>query len=181
MNCSYKNISPNPNTNLYYIRGWCLLLSDCKCLLDLLPNIVFTGLSSLYSSQATCPCFYLCRLPLCICVWLFLVHLSRPPGTFLPIYPSLGCIAADLGESELILSTSFIPSSLQGFSSQYSTKHTPEEPKVCFPKFPDTKLPADHPHCPEDIKLHHFMITADELSLELHIPHQFFLTGENKV
>lgn len=41
INYSYKTISPNPNTNLYYIKGWCLLLSDYKFLLDLLPNNVY--------------------------------------------------------------------------------------------------------------------------------------------
>lgn len=64
--------------------------------------------------------------------------------------------------------------------SQYFTKKVPEEPKVCFPKVLGTELPIDHPHCPEDIKPHHFMVTADKLSLDLYIPHWFFLAGENK-
>lgn len=75
----------------------------------------------------------------------------------------------------------FFPSSLQGFISQYSTRQVPEEPKVCFPKVPGTELAVHHPHCPEDIKHHHFMVTVDRASLELHIPHQFLLAGENNV
>lgn len=40
---SYTPISPNPN--LYYMKGWCLLLSDCKGLLGLLAYVIFTGLN----------------------------------------------------------------------------------------------------------------------------------------
>lgn len=43
--CPNPSSNPNPNPNLYYIKGWCLLLSDCIGLLDLLIYIIFTGLN----------------------------------------------------------------------------------------------------------------------------------------
>jgi len=72
------------------------------------------------------------------------------------------------------------PSSLQGFVPWYSTKHIPEEAKVCSPEIQGSEL-ALRPRCPKDPELHHFMVTAAKAALELHIPHQPLLVGENKV
>lgn len=35
--------------------------------------------------------------------------------------------------------------------------------------------------CPQDLELHHFMVTAVKADLELHIPVQYLLVGENGV
>lgn len=36
------------------------------------------------------------------------------------------------------------------------------------------------PHCPKELELHHFMVTATKTALEFHIPHQPLLADENK-
>ena len=73
------------------------------------------------------------------------------------------------------------PPSLQGFFPWDSSKQIFEEAKVCSPEVQGSEL-ALYPHCcPKDLELHHFMVTAAKAALELRIPHQPFLVGENKV
>ncbi|KAF1477619.1 FERM domain-containing protein 3, partial [Megadyptes antipodes antipodes] len=57
----------------------------------------------------------------------------------------------------------------------------PEEAKVCSPEVQGSELAVCSPRCPKDLELHHFMVTAAQAALELHIPHQPLLVGENKV
>jgi len=42
-----------------------------------------------------------------------------------------------------------------------------------------SELAVRPPCCPEELELHHFMVTAAEASLEFHIPHQPLLVGAN--
>ena len=44
-----------------------------------------------------------------------------------------------------------------------------------------TELAVHPPHCSEDLKLHHLVITAAKAALELHISHQPLPVGESKV
>ena len=37
------------------------------------------------------------------------------------------------------------------------------------------------PHCPEDLEIHHFMVTAAKAAPEPHILEQPLLVGENKI
>ncbi|GAB0180340.1 hypothetical protein GRJ2_000499300 [Grus japonensis] len=59
-----------------------------------------------------------------------------------------------------------------GFVLWYSTKQIPEEAKVCSPEVQGSELAVCPSRCPEDLELHHFMVTAAKAALELHIPHQ---------
>ncbi|GAB0192653.1 hypothetical protein GRJ2_001730600 [Grus japonensis] len=70
---------------------------------------------------------------------------------------------------------------IKGFVPQHSIKHVHEEAKVCSPEVQGSELAVCPPHCPEDLELHHFMVTAAKAALELHIPYQPLLVGENKV
>ncbi|KAF4798543.1 hypothetical protein TURU_063040 [Turdus rufiventris] len=70
---------------------------------------------------------------------------------------------------------------LQGSIPWHSTKQTPEEAKVCPPEAQGSELIVYHPHSPKDLELHHFMVTIVQGVLELHIPYQPLLVGENKV
>ncbi|PKU42448.1 hypothetical protein llap_7248 [Limosa lapponica baueri] len=63
----------------------------------------------------------------------------------------------------------------------YSTKQIPEEAKVCSPEVQGSELSMCLPRYPKDLELHHFVVTAAKAALELHIPHQPLLVGENKV
>ncbi|KAK4805791.1 hypothetical protein QYF61_000397, partial [Mycteria americana] len=67
------------------------------------------------------------------------------------------------------------------FIPWYSTKQIPEEAKVCSPEGQGSELAVCPPRCPKDLKFHYFMVTAAKAVLELHIPHQPLLVGENKV
>ncbi|KAK4832223.1 hypothetical protein QYF61_021070 [Mycteria americana] len=70
---------------------------------------------------------------------------------------------------------------LQGFIPWYSTKQIPEETKACSPEVQGSELAVCPPQCPKDLELHHFMVTAAKAALELHIPSEPLLVGENKV
>lgn len=72
-------------------------------------------------------------------------------------------------------------SSLQGFLPCYSTKEIPEETKACSLDVQGSELAVCPPPCPKDLKLHLFMVTVAQASLELHIPLQLLLTCENEV
>ncbi|KAM9634999.1 uncharacterized protein ACIBXB_015978 [Morphnus guianensis] len=63
----------------------------------------------------------------------------------------------------------------------YSTKQIPEEAKLCSPEVQGSELAVRPPRHPKDLELHHFMVTEAKAALELHIPHQPLLVGENKV
>ncbi|GAB0210107.1 hypothetical protein GRJ2_003476500 [Grus japonensis] len=69
----------------------------------------------------------------------------------------------------------------QGFVPWYSTKQIPQEAKVCSPEVQGSELAECPPRCPEDPELHHFVVTAAKAALELDIPYQALLIGENKV
>ncbi|GAB0210109.1 highly reducing polyketide synthase PKS6 [Grus japonensis] len=69
----------------------------------------------------------------------------------------------------------------EGFVPWYSTKQIPQEAKVCSPEVQGSELAECPPRCPEDPELHHFMVTAAKAALELDIPYQALLIGENKV
>ncbi|KAK4828307.1 LOW QUALITY PROTEIN: hypothetical protein QYF61_025319 [Mycteria americana] len=68
-----------------------------------------------------------------------------------------------------------------GFILWYSTKQILEEAKVGSPEVQGSELAVCPPRCPKDLELHHFMVTASKAALELHIPHQPLIFGENKV
>ena len=57
----------------------------------------------------------------------------------------------------------------------------PEEAKVCSPEVQGSELAAHLPRCPEDLRLHHFVVTATKAALDFHIPHQSLLVDENNV
>ncbi|KAK4829762.1 hypothetical protein QYF61_006486 [Mycteria americana] len=62
-----------------------------------------------------------------------------------------------------------------------STKQIPEEAKVCSPEVHGSELAVHPPQCPKDLEHRRLMVTAAKAALELHIPHQPLLVGENKV
>ncbi|KAK4822002.1 hypothetical protein QYF61_006616 [Mycteria americana] len=65
--------------------------------------------------------------------------------------------------------------------SEYRPGFIPEEAKVCSPEVQGSELAVRPPQCPKDLELNHFTVTAAKAALELHIPHQPLLVGENKV
>ena len=56
-----------------------------------------------------------------------------------------------------------------------------EKAKVCSPEIQGCEFAVCPPHCPKDLELHYFMVTAVKAALELHIPQQQLHVGENKV
>ena len=70
---------------------------------------------------------------------------------------------------------------LTTFIPLYSIKQIPEEAKVCSPEVQGSGLAAHLPHCPKDLKVHYFVVTAAKAALDFHIPHQSLLVGKNKV
>jgi len=53
--------------------------------------------------------------------------------------------------------------------------------RVSSPEVQGTEFAVHSPCCPKYLQLHHFMVTADKVALQLHIPHQSLLVGENKL
>lgn len=62
----------------------------------------------------------------------------------------------------------------------YCTKQTLEEAKVCSPKVQGCELDIHPFHCPTDLELQHFMVTAAKAATDLHIPNEPCIAGENK-
>lgn len=56
----------------------------------------------------------------------------------------------------------------------------PEQAKISSLEVQGSEFAVSPSHCPKDLELHHFMVTAAQAALELHIPHEPLLDGENK-
>lgn len=75
----------------------------------------------------------------------------------------------------------YCPSSLYGFILWYSSEQIPEEARIFSPEVQVCELAGCPTHSPKDGELHHFMVMAAKTALELHIPCQSLLVGENKI
>lgn len=81
-----------------------------------------------------------------------------------------------ISSSLFIQDTHHVWSSLQGFVPLYSMKQMPEESVLLNPRAVSllcSRYAA--------LRIHHFVITTAKAALELCIPHQPFLVGENMV
>ncbi|KAJ7399009.1 hypothetical protein BTVI_119316 [Pitangus sulphuratus] len=100
---------------------------------------------------------------------------------YLPSGPSVKSMPLQLRDKDVMRDSVKCFAQVQGFIPCYSTKQIPEEVKVCSPEVQGTEVAVCTPCCPKDLKLYHSMFTAAQAALDLHIPHQPLLAGENKV
>ncbi|KAK4824840.1 hypothetical protein QYF61_020213 [Mycteria americana] len=103
------------------------------------------------------------------------------PIPYPPSGPPVKSMSLQFTDKDVVQDSVKCFAEVQGFIPWYSTKQIPEEAKVCSPKVQGSELAVHRPQCPKDLELHHFMVPAAKAALELHIPHQPLLVGENKV
>ncbi|KAK4832975.1 hypothetical protein QYF61_026801 [Mycteria americana] len=107
------------------------------------------------------------------------IHQARFALSYLSLLPpSVGFLFVFEFVQELLVHPCRPPG---GFIPWYSTKQIPEEAEVCSPEVQGSELAAHPPRCSKDLERHHFVVPAVKAALELHIPHQPLLVGENKV
>ncbi|KAK4826701.1 hypothetical protein QYF61_010916 [Mycteria americana] len=102
------------------------------------------------------------------------------PIPYPPSGPSVRSMSLQFRDKDVTWDSAKCFAQVQGFIPWDSTK-IPEEAKVCSPEVQGSELAVFPPRRPKDLKLHHFMVIAAKAALELHIPHQPLLVGENKV
>ncbi|KAK4824261.1 hypothetical protein QYF61_012527 [Mycteria americana] len=95
--------------------------------------------------------------------------------------PSVKSISLQFRDKDVVRDSLKCFAQVQGSILRYSTKQIPEEAKVCSPEVQGSELAVHPPWCPKDLELHCFMVTVAKAALELHIPHQPLLVGQNKV
>ncbi|KAK4823607.1 hypothetical protein QYF61_004210 [Mycteria americana] len=110
-----------------------------------------------------------------------LLSVTMQPSPYPPSGPSVKPMSLQFRDKDVVRDSIKCFAQVQSFIPWYSTKQMHEEAKVCSPEVPGSELAVLPPCCPKDLELHHFMVTAAKAALELHIPHQPLLVGENKV